>query len=37
MTLDFDRLMRLWDTPPGPAAEADCAELYRDPFRLNGA
>jgi ketosteroid isomerase-like protein len=36
MTLDLDRLMRLWDTPPGPAAEADFAALYRDPFVLNG-
>jgi hypothetical protein len=36
MTLDLDRLMRLWDTPPGPEAEADFAGLYRDPFVLNG-
>jgi predicted ester cyclase len=37
MTLDLDRLMCLWDTPPGPTTEADFAALYRDPFRLNGA
>jgi hypothetical protein len=37
MTLDLDRLMRLWDTPPGPDAEAEFAGLYRNPFVLNGA
>ncbi|WP_250006735.1 ester cyclase [Actinoplanes sp. M2I2] len=37
MTLDLERLMSLWDVPPGPDAEAEFAGLYADPFVLNGA
>ena len=36
MTSDLDRLMSLWDFPPGPGAEAAFAGLYADPFVLNG-
>jgi predicted ester cyclase len=34
MTLDLDRLMRLWDSPP--SGDAPFRELYADPVVLNG-
>jgi predicted ester cyclase len=37
MTLDLQRLMAVWDDPPGPDAPAAFARLYADPFVLNGA
>jgi predicted ester cyclase len=37
-TLDVDRLMSLWTTPPAERADAvsDFAQLYADPVLING-
>jgi predicted ester cyclase len=37
MALDLDRLLAVWDAPPGPDAAAAFGALYADPFLLNGA
>jgi predicted ester cyclase len=34
MTLDLDRLMRLWDVPPD--GDGHFGAMYADPFLLNG-
>jgi predicted ester cyclase len=37
MALDLDRLLTVWDSPPGPDTAAAFGALYADPFLLNGA
>jgi predicted ester cyclase len=36
MALDLDRLLAVWDAPPGSDAGAAFGALYTDPFLLNG-